>query len=93
MGYPAKISKETSVYYYDQKLQLIQKEYIIVDEDDKTIDPKECEFMYRHDYKIYTNWNDLANDIGILKTINNALKTGANKPLHRTLWRLRSPRR
>ncbi len=76
MGCPAGVSKETSIYYYDQKHQLIQKEYTLVDGDGKTINPKECEFMYRHDYKIYKSWNDLANDIGIFKALNAARKTG-----------------
>ncbi|MHA1941639.1 MAG: hypothetical protein ACW97P_07930 [Candidatus Hodarchaeales archaeon] len=67
MGCPASVSKETSVYYYDEKHQLIQKEYTLINEEGAPINPKKCDFMYRHEYKIYNNWNELANDIGILK--------------------------
>ena len=76
LGCPASNSHETSIYYFDEKGQLIQKEYTLVDENDKAIHPKECEFMYRHKYKIYKSWNKLANDIGIIKVINSVLKTG-----------------
>jgi hypothetical protein len=69
MGCPASVSKETSVYYYAEKHQLIQKEYTLVNEEGAPINPKKCDFMYRHEYKIYNNWNELANDIGILKVL------------------------
>jgi hypothetical protein len=69
MGCPASVSKETSVYYYDEKHQLIQKEYTLVNEEGAPVNPKECDFMYRHKYKIYSNWNELANEIGILKVL------------------------
>ncbi len=69
MGCPAGVSKETSVYYYDEKFQLIQKEYTLVNEEGTPINPKKCDFMYRYEYKIYNNWNELANDIGLLKVL------------------------
>jgi hypothetical protein len=74
MGCPAEVSKETSIYYYDEKHRLIQKEYAIVDGDGKTIDPEKCEFLYRHDYKIYRSLDELGNDIGILKALSSVLK-------------------
>jgi len=70
MGCPSEGSNETSVYYYNGKHNLIQKEYTLVDGGGKEVDPKECDFMFRHEYKIYKNWKDLAQDIGILKVLN-----------------------
>jgi len=67
MGCPASVSKETSVYYYDEKHQLIHKEYTLVNEEGAPINQKECDFMYRHEYKIYYNWDELASDIDVLK--------------------------
>ena len=69
MGCPASVSKETSVYYYGKKHQLIQKEYTLVNEESVPINPKKCEFMYRHEYKIYDSWDELAKKIGILKAL------------------------
>lgn len=65
MGCPADVSKETSIYYYGENYELVQKEYSLVDNDGVSINPKECEFMYRHEYKIYKNISDLTKDIGV----------------------------
>ncbi len=63
-GCPDSPSNETSTYYYAEH-RLIAKDYSLLGENNKKIEPDQCDFMYRHDYSIWGTWMETKNASGI----------------------------
>ncbi len=56
------LSKETSIYYFDQNGILLKKEYELINGEGRQISSKDCDvFMYRHDYSIFKNAKEIIN--------------------------------
>jgi hypothetical protein len=64
-GSCAEVLQERSTYFYDGAFQLLAKDYDIVDGDERAIDPRNCDFPYRQEYKIHRNWREFSSAVGL----------------------------
>ena len=57
--------------YFNHDGVLLHKDYQLVNNEGIIIDPEECDvFMYRHDYSIFKNSNELLNHLKIKNFLN-----------------------
>src|SRR5205823_4508241 len=59
-------AREQSVTYLGGGQHVLRRDYQLTGFDDTTrFDPKTCEFYYRHEYVIYSSWQQLADSMGL----------------------------